>query len=111
MKAETKISERRACILVGIDRLTFRYQPQIRNDAALRERMRELAKRWKRFGYRRLGVMLEREAIVANHKKLYRIYTEEGLKVRSKRKKGAQKFGARRCWFRLVRTNAGRWTL
>ena len=37
--------------------------------------MRELAKRWKRFGYRRLGVMLEREAIVANHKKLYRIYT------------------------------------
>jgi len=38
MKAETKISERRACILVGIDRLTFQYQPQIRNDAALRER-------------------------------------------------------------------------
>jgi putative transposase len=88
MKSETKISERRACILVGMNRLTFRYQPQIRDDATLRERMRELAKRWKRFGYRRLGVMLEREAIVANHKKLYRIYTEEGLKVRSKRKKG-----------------------
>ena len=35
MKAETKISERRACILVGIDRLTFRYQPQIRDDAGL----------------------------------------------------------------------------
>jgi putative transposase len=88
MKAETKISERRACILVGIDRLTFRYQPQIRDDVVLRERMRELAKRWKRFGYRRLGVMLEREVIVANHKKHYRIYTEEGLNVRSRRKKG-----------------------
>ena len=58
MKSETKISERRACILVGIDRLTFRYQPQIRDDASLRERMRELAKRWKRFGYRRLFVLL-----------------------------------------------------
>jgi len=44
MKSETKISERRACILVGIDRLTFRYQPQIRNDAALRERMRKADK-------------------------------------------------------------------
>ena len=52
MKSETKISERRACILVGMNRLTFRYQPQIRDDATLRERMRELAKRWKRFGYR-----------------------------------------------------------
>jgi hypothetical protein len=40
MKSETKISERRACILVGMNRLTFRYRPQIRDDAALRERMR-----------------------------------------------------------------------
>lgn len=87
MKAETKISERRACALAGINRLTYRYHPRIRNDEFLRERMRELAKRWQRFGYRRLGVMLSRESLVANHKKIYRIYTEEGLKVRSKRKK------------------------
>jgi putative transposase len=88
MKAETMISERRACTLVGINRLTYRYQAKIRDDASLRDRMRALAKRWQRFGYRRLGVMLERENIVANHKKIYRIYTEEGLKVRRKRKKG-----------------------
>jgi putative transposase len=50
--------------------------------------MRALAHRWQRFGYRRLGVMLSRESLVANHKKVYRIYTEEGLKVRRKRKKG-----------------------
>lgn len=88
MKTETKISERRACALVGINRLTYRYQPQIHDDAKLRERMKALSERWKRFGYRRLGIMLERESIVANHKKLYRIYTEEGLKVRRKRRKG-----------------------
>ena len=61
MKSETKISERRACILVGMNRLTFRYQPQIRDDATLRERMRELAKRWKRFGYRRQGAYMVRD--------------------------------------------------
>jgi putative transposase len=49
--------------------------------------MRALAHRWPRFGYRRLGVMLEREKMVANHKRIYRLYTEEGLKVRRKRKK------------------------
>jgi putative transposase len=49
--------------------------------------MRALAHRWLRFGYRRLGVMLERENLGANHKRIYRLYTEEGLKVRRKRKK------------------------
>jgi putative transposase len=49
--------------------------------------MRALAHRWLRFGYRRLGVMLERENMAANHKRIYRLYTEEGLKVRRKRKK------------------------
>ena len=49
--------------------------------------MRELAHRWPRFGYRRLIVLLHREGIEVNHKKAYRIYTEEDLKVRRKRKK------------------------
>ena len=49
--------------------------------------MRELAHRWPRFGYRRLIVLLSREGIEVNHKKAYRIYTEEDLKVRRKRKK------------------------
>jgi len=88
MKAETTISERRACALVGMNRLTCRYQAKNRDDGTLRERMLALSTRWQRFGYRRLGVMLGRENIVANHKKLYRIYTEEVLKVRRKRKKG-----------------------
>jgi len=49
--------------------------------------MRALAHRWPRFGYRRLIVLLRREGIGVNHKKAYRIYTEEDLKVRRKRKK------------------------
>ena len=85
---EKGVSERRACSLVGISRLTYRYRGRDKGDGPIRERMRALAHRWQRFGYRRLGVMLSRESLVANHKKVYRIYTEEGLKVRRKRKKG-----------------------
>lgn len=84
---EKGTSERRACTLVGISRATHRYRGQPRNDGAARERMRELAHRWPRFGYRRLGVLLRREGIALNHKGTYRIYTEEELKVRRKRKK------------------------
>ena len=84
---EKGLSERRACSLVGISRLTYRYRGRNKGDGPIRERMRALAHRWLRFGYRRLGVMLERENLAANHKRIYRLYTEEGLKVRRKRKK------------------------
>ena len=84
---EKGVSERRACSLVGISRLTYRYRGRDKTDGPIRERMRALAHRWPRFGYRRLGIMLEREKMGANHKRIYRLYTEEGLKVRRKRKK------------------------
>ncbi len=84
---EKGVSERRACSLVGISRLTYRYRGRDKGDGPIRERMRALAHRWPRFGYRRLGVMLEREKMAANHKRIYRLYTEEGLKVRRKRKR------------------------
>jgi putative transposase len=87
MIREAKISERRACRLIGMHRWTFRYPVKRRDDKNLRGRMRELAHRWPRFGYRRLIVLLHREGIGVNHKKAYRIYTEEDLKVRRKRKK------------------------
>jgi putative transposase len=87
MVRETEISERRACRLIGMHRWTFRYPGKPRDDRSLRERIRELAHRWPRFGYRRLIVLLRREGIEVNHKKAYRIYTEEDLKVRRKRKK------------------------
>ena len=76
------VSERRACSLVGVSRRVVRYEPQRSDDAPLRQRLRELAAERRRFGYRRLGYLLAREGMRLNHKKLLRIYREEGLKVR-----------------------------
>jgi putative transposase len=79
------LSQRRACELVGLDRSTMRYRYRRPEDTAIRERLRELAAERRRFGYRRLGWMLEREGCQMNHKKLYRIYREERLMVRRRR--------------------------
>ena len=79
------LSQRRACELVGLDRSTMRYRYRRPEDTAIRERLRELAAERRRFGYRRLGWMLEREGCRMNHKKLYRIYREERLMVRRRR--------------------------
>ena len=76
------LSERRACHLIGIARRVARYQPSRPDDAGLRQRLRELAAARRRFGYRRLGYLLAREGLKPNHKKLLRLYREEGLKVR-----------------------------
>jgi putative transposase len=76
------LSQRHACRLVGMHRSTVRYQGKRPDDAALRQRLRELAAERRRFGYRRLGWMLAREGHVMNHKRLYRLYREEKLMVR-----------------------------
>ncbi len=79
------LSQRRACRLVGLDRSTLRYRCKRPDDAAVRQRLRELAAERRRFGYRRLGWMLAREGHAMNHKKLYRLYREEQLMVRRRR--------------------------
>ena len=79
------LSERRACKLADLDRSTFQYRKQACPDGDLRQRLRELANERRRFGYRRLGILLEREGYEVNHKKLFRIYREEGLAVRRRR--------------------------
>ena len=79
------LSERRACKLADLDRSTFQYRKRACPDGALRKRLRELAHERRRFGYRRLGILLEREGFEVNHKKLFRIYREEGLAVRRRR--------------------------
>jgi putative transposase len=76
------LSQRRACSLIGVARRAVRYEPTRPDDVGLRVRLRELAGERRRFGYRRLGYLLAREGLVPNHKKLLRIYREEGLKVR-----------------------------
>src|SRR6202008_2860087 len=76
------MSERRACKAIGCGRLTPGIRTTRADDAALRRRMREVAQERRRFGYRRLHVLLKREGYVINHKKLFRLYREEKLAVR-----------------------------
>ena len=79
------MSERRACTIVRVDRKTIRYRSRRPADEALRSRMRELAAERRRFGYRRLHVLLRREGLVRNRKRTQRLYREEGLMVRRRR--------------------------
>jgi putative transposase len=82
------LSERRACRLVGMARTSCRYEPQRQEqEEKLRERLRELAQERRRFGYRRLTVLLRREGWTVNHKRIYRMYREEGLGVRRRKRK------------------------
>ena len=75
---------------MGLSRTGYGYQPHIDDDAALRKRLREIAGERKRFGSPRLHIMLKREGLVVNHKRTERIYKEEGLALRRKRRrKGA----------------------
>lgn len=82
------MSERRACKAIGCCRMTVRYNTRRGDDANLRERMIAIARERRRFGYRRLHVLLKREGHVVNHKKLFRLYREEKLTVR---KRGGRK--------------------
>ena len=79
---EKSYSQRRACALVGMAPKVYRHQPKRLDDSRLRERLKALANQRRRFGYRRLQLLLRREGIGVNHKKLYRVYREERLVVR-----------------------------
>lgn len=81
------LSERHACELNDLDRSTYRYEPEPDQNAELRTRLTELARQRPRFGYRRLGVLLEKDGSVVNHKRLLRVYQEAGLAVRRRERK------------------------
>jgi putative transposase len=77
-----KMSERRACRVIGTDRTSVRYQGVRPDEVALRERLKALAQERRRFGYRRLHVLLRREGHAVNRKRVQRLYCEEQLTVR-----------------------------
>ena len=86
------MSQRRAARLIPVNRMTLRYEHHRDRQEALRVRLRELAGSRVRYGYRRLTVLLKREGWEVNAKRIYRLYTEEGLIVRTqKRKERAQR--------------------
>jgi putative transposase len=70
-----------------MDRGSARYRPRRRDEEPLRQRLRELAAERRRFGYRRLHVLLRREGWVVNHKRVYRLYRAEGLQVGQRKRK------------------------
>jgi putative transposase len=82
LRSAFDMSEWRACRVVGCVRMTVRYRSRKPDDAELRIRLRALAHLRRRFGYRRLHVLLRREGVIVNHKRLFRLYREERLLVR-----------------------------
>ncbi len=76
------MSERRACKTIGTCRMTMRYRTTRQDDTVLRQRMKAIALERRRFGYRRVHVLLKREGFLVNHKRLFRLYREERLTVR-----------------------------
>ncbi len=109
LKRSLRFSERRACRLVGADRKMVRYRSRRAPDTSLRDRLRELANERRRFGYRRLFVLLRREGELSGINRIYRLYREEGLTVR-KRKARRKAIGTRAPILVEARANA-RWSL
>jgi putative transposase len=106
---EHGVSQRRACEALSVDRSSMRYRSVRPDDASIREAMKKVASERRRFGYRRIHVMLERQGIIMNLKKLRWLYREEKLTVR---KRGGRKraLGTRRPLALPSRPNE-RWSL
>lgn len=86
LQAKRLRSQRRGCALVGLSRSSFAYRPRRRPDEkALRARVKQLAKRKRRYGCRRIWALLRREGWAVNHKRVHRIWKDEGLSLPRKR--------------------------
>lgn len=82
MQQALGLSQRHSCRITGWGRSTIRYRSTAISDDAVRTRLRELASAYPRDGYRRLGLELRREGLLINHKRVLRLYREEGLMLR-----------------------------
>jgi putative transposase len=109
LRSTLEMSERRACSLVAADRTMVRYRSRRPPDTALRARLRELANERRRFGYRRLFIMLRAQGEPSGINRIYRLYREEGLTVR-KRKARRRAVGTRTPILVEARINV-RWSL
>ena len=109
LRSVLEMSERRACTLVAADRTMIRYRSRRPPDTALRARLRELANERRRFGYRRLFILLRREGEASGINRIYRLYRDEGLTVR-KRRARRRAIGIRAPILVEARVNA-RWSL
>jgi putative transposase len=104
-----EVSQRRACEVIGVDRSSVRYLSSRPDDSVIRSRLRELAAVRRRFGYRRLLLMIRSEGVLINHKKLRRLYAEERLQVR--RRGGRKRALGTRAPLTLPQGPNQRWSL
>jgi putative transposase len=81
------VGVRRACEVMRLGRSTFYWRSKARDQSGLRMRIREIAQARRRFGYRRIYVMLRREGWRVNHKRVYRLYCLEDLGMRTQKRK------------------------
>jgi transposase InsO family protein len=109
LQATLGMSERRACAVVGADRTSMRYRSCRADDGDLRSQLCELAQQRRRFGYRRLHILLRRDGITINRKKTQRLYREEGLTVR--RRKGRRRAVGARAPSPVLALPNQRWSL
>jgi putative transposase len=79
------VSERRSCAALAFDRMSVRYQSIKADQTPLIMRIRDLARTRMRYGYFRIYILLRREGWQVNHKRVYRLYREDGLSLRLKR--------------------------
>ena len=84
LRSVMDLSERRACQIVNADRKTVRYQFRKPPESELRAKLRDLANERRRFGYRRLFVLLRRDGETSGINRIYRLYREVGLTVRKR---------------------------
>ncbi|WP_336064789.1 MULTISPECIES: IS3 family transposase [Marinobacter] len=82
-----RVSERQACAVLQFSRASCRYQSVARDSSALSMRIREITLTRLHYGYRRVHVQLQREGWRDNHKRVYRLYRDQGLSLRLKRPK------------------------
>lgn len=88
MMQRLEVSERKACLVLGLNRTTKRYKAKKSDDeTVVREAIVRLASKYGRYGYRRIAAMLKSEGWKVNHKRVERIWREEGLRVPKKQKK------------------------
>jgi putative transposase len=104
-----RMSERRACLLIAADRKMVRHRSRRPSDVELRTRLRDLANQRRRFGYRRLFILLREQGEPSGINRIYRLYREEGLTVR-KRKARRRAIGTRAPILVEAKVNA-RWSL
>ena len=109
LRKDYLVSLRRACGLVKMSTSSFYYRAKPREDEQLRSALKESAVRRKRWGYRMLTEVLRRQGYTDNHKRIYRVYREEGLQVAVRRKRKTARWRGEKPAASLARND--RWSM